>query len=70
MNIREDDISFAFGSFETGGKLERLYPRFLSKETGDQEWAYLILKPANYLQPRTADVWSYTQKIRNEFRTR
>jgi hypothetical protein len=27
---------------------------------------YLILKPANYLQPRTADVWSYTQKIRND----
>jgi len=41
MNIREDDISFAFGSFETGGKLERLYPRFLSKETGDQGWALL-----------------------------
>jgi hypothetical protein len=69
LEFREDDISFALGGFETGGKLQRVWPRFLSNDSAKQGWAYVILKPGNHylavLEPRTADAWSYIEKIKN-----
>jgi hypothetical protein len=70
MDIRDDDLSFALGGFESGGKLQRVWPRFLSTESGKQGWTYLILEPGNHyiavLEPRNADAWSYMEKIKDD----
>jgi hypothetical protein len=38
IDIRDADFSFALGGFETGGKLERTWPRFLSRDSAKEGW--------------------------------
>jgi hypothetical protein len=70
MDIRDADFSFALGGFETGGKLERAWPRFLSGDSARRGWAYLVLEPGNHyiavLEPRSGDAWSYMEKMKSD----
>ncbi len=59
----DSDIGLALGSFTTGGDVNQITPVFLSTQTRESGWTYLLLEPGFYylaVQPRrSTDAFSY-----------
>ncbi len=65
-SLVDDNIGFAVGSFETGGKVKRIEDmRFLSQESRAEGWFYFVLpRGAHYLAllpPRRINLFTYLE---------
>lgn len=66
----DDNISFGLGSFETGGKPDRLQQlRFMSPESRRTGWTYFVLPHGTYYlavyPPRLTGVIDYARSLEN-----
>ncbi|MCD6681659.1 MAG: hypothetical protein LT102_13595 [Burkholderiaceae bacterium] len=72
--VGDDNISLGLGSFETGGEPERLASRFLSPQSRNDGWTFLVLAPGTYYlafyPPRRTDVFTYARGIKDAPRWR
>ncbi len=64
----DDNITFGLGTFDTGGKPERLGRlRFLSSESRRAGWTYFLLSPGTYYltfyPPRRTDALTYLSRV-------
>ena len=63
-SLVDDNIGIALGTFETGGRVQRIEPmRFFSEDSRAQGWAYLSVPPGTlylaFLPPRRTNLFTY-----------